>query len=496
MSASAASAQGLQNLALGLKDRRYIPAVLGKQNEYEVADQPVWIEVSIVSLCFLLFGTHEETYLAIYAAGVFILLSMTGWAVTKRLITQAHVSFSWKSARLILGSVLASVLTTIATVVIFYERFFEGAWTYFIFIPLLYAFFTYFRERLGVPSQAMDYLGRFNAAQLAGFGFGQAFSSGVSENGNEIGISWQPEPIEKSIWRDKRIEIQRVATLLDGSGYADQALPYVQAVCQATGSKLTILSAIKESAQGPPDESSEVFVARKTYLDGVKSQLQGIGLQVDVEVRVGSLADATKALVEEKQIDLVITSTRGESGRKHWLQGGVSSKLMSRITTPVLMVQAEDIPRKRIPKMKRILVALDGSILSEETLPYARALGKAFNSEIILLSVPQVPEAESYRAAMNAVRVIRRQTVDTMQNFLGAVARSLRVDGLKVNYLVTGSLPVRTIVSTAWEKEVDLIMMTSHGRGGLDRFFTGSVAERTVDESDSAVLMVPVGFQE
>ena len=88
MSASAASAQGLQNLALGLKERHYIPPAFGALNQYEVADKPVWLEVGIVSLCFLLFGTHEETYLALYAAGVFILLSMTGWAVTQRLVRE------------------------------------------------------------------------------------------------------------------------------------------------------------------------------------------------------------------------------------------------------------------------------------------------------------------------------------------------------------------------------------------------------------------------
>ena len=98
MSASAASAQGLQNLALGLKERRYIPPMLGKQNQFEVADKPVWIEVGIVSVCFLFFGTHEETYLAIYAAGVFILLSLVGWAVTKRLIRQLREQFSLSKA--------------------------------------------------------------------------------------------------------------------------------------------------------------------------------------------------------------------------------------------------------------------------------------------------------------------------------------------------------------------------------------------------------------
>jgi len=61
MSASAASAQGLQNLALGLKERHYVPPSIGQQNRFDVADKPVWIEVGIVSICFLFFGTSEET---------------------------------------------------------------------------------------------------------------------------------------------------------------------------------------------------------------------------------------------------------------------------------------------------------------------------------------------------------------------------------------------------------------------------------------------------
>ena len=47
-SASAASAQGLQNLALGLGTRNYIPATLAQRNRFGVADKPVWIEVGLV----------------------------------------------------------------------------------------------------------------------------------------------------------------------------------------------------------------------------------------------------------------------------------------------------------------------------------------------------------------------------------------------------------------------------------------------------------------
>ncbi|NOZ06064.1 MAG: APC family permease [Chloroflexi bacterium] len=152
LSASAASAQGLQNLALGLRERKYIPESIGRRNRFEVADKPVWIEVGVVVLCFLVFGTSEETYLALYAAGVFILLSMTGWAATKRLLREQRTVFSRKRLVTIVGTITAAVLTSGATVIIFGERFREGAWVYLLFIPVLYAFFSYFRWNLGDPN--------------------------------------------------------------------------------------------------------------------------------------------------------------------------------------------------------------------------------------------------------------------------------------------------------------------------------------------------------
>ncbi|MEK6222592.1 MAG: universal stress protein, partial [Chloroflexota bacterium] len=480
MSASAASAQGLQNLALGLKERRYIPPVLGTQNEFEVADKPVWIEVAIVCVCFLAFGTHEETYLAIYAAGVFILLSMTGWAVTKRLTRQVKEQFSAGKVGLIIGSILASLLTTAATVIIFQERFLDGAWTYLLFIPMLYAFFSYFRSRLGDPSEAKEYLGRFNAAQLAGFGFGQAVGTG-SINGNGNGdlvdeISWQPEPIEKSKWREKNIGIHKVAVLLDGSKYAAQALPYAKAVIKATGAQLTLLGSVKNHTPSFEAEFDAASERRMTYFNGIAEELKAEGIEAAKVIRPGLLADATKAEVDANNIDLVVTATRGKSGSKHWLSGGVSSKLMSKVTTPVLLVQVEEGEfDTKEPKMKRIMVALDGSILSERVLPYVRALAKSFNSEVILMTVPDVPKLANYRAPVAAVQAIRTQAIDTIDNFLDAIADSMREDGLKVETIASGTVPVPTIVKTADTKKTEMIMMTSQGRGGLDLLLTGSV---------------------
>ena len=366
---------------------------------------------------------------------------------------------------------------------------------YFLFIPLLFIGFSYFRNLLGAPSPIMEYLGRFEAAQLAGFGFGQVAVQRVASNGDAIQdfeITWQPEPIEKSRWREHRIEIEKVAVLLDGSSYAAQAVPYAKAVCQTTGAHMTLLSAVKNHTQQLREQFDETSAQRQTYLDGVAAALRRENVEVESQVRPGFLADATEALVDEKDIDLVVTSTRGKSANEHWLSGGVSSKLMRRITTPVLLVHADDKQDGDKVEIGRILVSLDGSIFSERILPYARALAAAFRSELVLLTVPEVPEVEDYRAPMEAVESIRSQTVSTMQNFLDAVARSLREDRIDVRTLTKGSLPVRTIVSVGDEEDVDMIMLTSRGRGGWDLLFMGSVAERVVDQSTKSVFMVPI----
>ncbi|HSF82853.1 MAG TPA: universal stress protein [Anaerolineales bacterium] len=497
MSASAASAQGLQNLALGLKLRQYIPPVLGQSNQFEVADKPVWIEVGIVSVCFLLFGTHEETYLAIYAAGVFILLSMTGWAVTKRLIRELREGFQVSKLLLVAGTVIAAVLTTGATGIIFYERFFEGAWTYILFIPLLYAVFTYSRYLLGEPSPELDYMGQLDAAQLAGFGFGQVATVAAEpipglRPRKRVEFVWQPAPKEESRWREQRVSIKNVAVLLDGSIYAAQALPLAKLISKASSAHLTLLSSVKDHTQALQDQFEATKAEREAYLKGVITELEAQGFSANYTIRRGHIADATRGLIEENGIDLIITTTRGKSGTHHWLTGGVSAKLVRTIDKPILLVQALDESNGHEPKIERIIAALDGSIYSENVLPYARAISKAFGSELILVSVPAVPEVENYRAAADVVDTIRSKAVENMQKFLEAVARSLREDGVNVRTLVTGSMPARTIIEVAEQEGSDMIMLTSRGRGGLALLMMGSVAQRVVQNTQNPVFMVPI----
>jgi nucleotide-binding universal stress UspA family protein len=490
LSASAASAQGLQNLALGLKERHYIPPSFGAVNHYEVANKPVWLEVGVVCVCFLLLGTREETYLALYAAGVFILLSMTGWAVTQRLIRELSQQLSIRKLALIAGTTIAALLTSGATLIIFVERFLEGAWAYFLFIPILYVAFSYFRQRIGAPSPEMDYLGHIDSNLLAGFGFGQTLPQGETNGNGEkvpLKLSWMPEPVLTQQKFNGTIKFQHVVTLLDGSDNAAQALPMAQFICETTGAHLTLLSASRKY-QMEGKEQSEV----ETYLCSAAEKIHSAGVQVNCTVQSGSTAEATRKLVLEKSVDLVIVTTRGNSGEKNWLREGLSSKLVHLLDIPILLVQVFESGPPEAPHLGRILVALDGSAFAEQLLPYARLLGMQFDCELMLICVPAVPESEKYRAPASVIHAIRKQAEASMQKYLTSVAESLRAEGLTVRTVVTGSYPARSIVDVGKREGVDLIMLTSQGRGGLDLLFMGSVAQQVVELTDSPVFILPI----
>lgn len=79
-----------------------------------------------------------------------------------------------------------------------------------------------------------------------------------------------------------------------------------------------------------------------------------------------------------------------------------------------------------------------------------------------------------------------------MRKFLDAVTRSMRGEGLDVLPIVTGSIPARTIVEESKTKHIDMIMVTSRGRGGLQLLLMGSVASQVVEGADSMVFIMPI----
>jgi len=508
-SAAAASAQGLQNLALGLKTRNYIPAPLGQQNRFDVADKPVWLEVGLVTVIFLLAGTHEETYLAIYAAGVFVLLSMTGWAATRRLARKLRQAFSVSQAAMLVGTVLAASITTAATVVIFRERFLEGAWTYFVFVPLLFAAFTYVRNRLGDPSPLAERLGEIEGTMLGGFGFGQSFAiqaaGGAGTVSQPIVSTLQeggPEAPLLSDWQRARGRPDHILVTLDGSEYAEQTLPAAESLCKAFNARLNLVSVLPDQPRfrilGRSRTQPAVLNGRgrelRSYLRGVAKRMRARGIDVTTSILTGPVAEAVNQFMDEQAIDMSVISTHGRSGFQRLMLGSVANRLVQLATRPVLVVHPAPGGPPPVPGFGRLLVTLDGSEFAERVLPMVRA-STMYGSVVNLLRVPEAPEPQRFGTMVEELGRLRAEAETEASQYLEEIATALRAEGIETHVLVTGSRPAETIIDVAEKRDVDVIMLSTHGQGGLEGLLVGSVADRVVQQTHRPVLLVPIQEQ-
>jgi len=141
----------------------------------------------------------------------------------------------------------------------------------------------------------------------------------------------------------------------------------------------------------------------------------------------------------------------------------------------------------------RILVPTDFSIQSESALAYARELAERFGASIHLLHVLEDPYATSayatevYGYLPPGLKETWQKNAEEKLDTLLPAADRIR---LGVTSAVIFGRPAAAIVEYAEEEKADLIVMGTHGRGGVTHLLLGSVAERVVRAAPCPVLTV------
>ena len=135
--------------------------------------------------------------------------------------------------------------------------------------------------------------------------------------------------------------------------------------------------------------------------------------------------------------------------------------------------------------LRRILVPLDGSGLAARALTYATALGVRTGAELVLLRA-------AYSHTMPGVDARERQqgAIDEAQAYIDRItAQVAATSGRSVQGVVRYGHPAECITESARTRQVDLIVMATHGRTGPDHLIFGSVAEGVVATSPVPVLI-------
>jgi nucleotide-binding universal stress UspA family protein len=145
---------------------------------------------------------------------------------------------------------------------------------------------------------------------------------------------------------------------------------------------------------------------------------------------------------------------------------------------------------------RRLLVPLDGSVEAERALEYLDLLATG-DTEIVLVRATPTPAALNRLAGVPAPGVIDiAATGDEMcreaVSYLEDAKRGLSERGLRARSAVAYGPAEDVITHHAREMGADLIVMTTHARGGLERVVYGSVADNVVRHASCPVFLVPV----
>ncbi len=290
---------------------------------------------------------------------------------------------------------------------------------------------------------------------------------------------------------------------LDGSPFAEQAVPLASRIAQRSGSKLRLAFVHKLPAPPVDSAAAKLFTsieavtrkAERAYLRGIQAKLREGGIRLSSAVTLtGDPGPALAQYAREMAIDLVVMATHGRGGiRRAWL-GSVADHLIRHLEVPVLLVRPTEgaAPQGR-PGAGRILVPLDGSPLAEEALDAGAALARIWDTELTLLQVvrPVLPSPDMALPVPSAYdEELTAMCRTQAQDYLDDVVERLHDRGLRATGVaVVGWSTVDSLLDVARPEHIALVVLATHGRGGLRRLALGSVADKLVRGADVPVLV-------
>jgi nucleotide-binding universal stress UspA family protein len=297
---------------------------------------------------------------------------------------------------------------------------------------------------------------------------------------------------------------------LDLSEASEIAVPYASELAGKFGSEL-ILYYVRTPER---EDLEHLFV---DYLDRLAETIKqnvkktaAKDVKVTIKIAVGAPEQNICELVNSNRIDLVVMASVSSSGLKIGKKlGSVVDHICHTVPVPVMLVRPRraQLTGKRL-HFNNILLPLDGSILSKLALPVAEEVAAGLKIPVMLFEMAVLPypsETGSYLNGSEYVKVNERDEQVIESNYAAAneaeesrilaelmtVEKELIAKGILVDHRITSGIDAaKEIIRISNEIDADLIVMSTHGRSGLNRWMMGSIAEKVLRYSEVPLLLV------
>jgi len=302
-----------------------------------------------------------------------------------------------------------------------------------------------------------------------------------------------------------RVQFKNILCATDFSDLSNHTISYGVALAKEFEAKLFVSHVIDLSSVAIYGEFQLDPVGQQNrIMEDADAQLKKLAGDQPISweplITVGKPADEISRAVEEKDIDLVITATRGRSGLKRIILGSVTERLMRTLSCPLLVVNSPEHKFVSVAdqavRIEKILVGCDFSPDSGQAFNHALSLAQEFQAELHLTYVIEPPTQPDLHQEDTSV------SEEIQQGYRDLLTRKLTEmvpeEGRYWCTPQTGLLegqPYEEIVRYAESKDIDMIVLGVRGHGMVKTLFLGSTTDRVVRRSPCPVLSVSLKVQ-
>ncbi len=290
---------------------------------------------------------------------------------------------------------------------------------------------------------------------------------------------------------------------LDGSRLAESALPAAAYIAEKLNATVTLIHIIEYHA--PKEVHSEPHLTNKEdalrYLTEIAQTSFPPDIKVDYHVHTSEERDVAKSIVAhapEIHHDLIIMCTHGRGGLRDFLFGSIAQQVIGSGKIPVLLIHPSEAGSPQEFQCGRLLVPLDGNPEHEQGLPMAVQLAKDCGASLHLVMV--IPTYGVLKGEQRAASRLMPGTTAAVldlaeqggEEYLRKKLIAMKPEEIRVSAEVTRGEPAETVVEAARRAGADLIVLGTHGKAGMDAFWSGSVTPRISSLWEKPILLVPV----
>ena len=291
--------------------------------------------------------------------------------------------------------------------------------------------------------------------------------------------------------------IDSILVPTDGSDGAKPGIRHGIGLAADVGADLHTLSVVDSVEINPSlsrveDESDPkgLFEARATRAADAVEELAQSHLDgpVTTAVEWGRPFRSITEYATANDIDLIVMGTHGRSGLKRLVLGSVAEKVLRTTSVPVMLVPPQAAIDGVDIEYSEILLPTDGSEAAETAVDWGVTLADLYDG-----SVHTIYSVDTARFAGEGEMMTLYDALEqTGEDALNAVRQRAREAGISVTAELGTGPPARVIRSYSADHDVDLIVMGTHGRSGVERYLIGSVTESVVRHAKVPVCCVPM----